>query len=471
MKKQNMINFLKTNMVNFINFLKTKKYIFTIIFAVIGVFALGIYIGFSNRLSVGNITIESGSQFNASIIGKDLVNPILAHKKPKTILDKVVDTFTFTKNKNTQIDFSPFWKVWNEIDNKHPGEKLTDQQKLNGAIAGLVGSLNDPYSVFFDPEQTKDFQAEISGSFVGVGMEVGIKDKILTVISPLKDTPAFKADIRPGDRILKIDSTVTNNLSVDKAVKLIRGEKGTTVILTIFRAGENESREISIVRDIINVPLLDTELRSDGIFVIKLYSFSANSSSLFAKAMTEFGNSKTDKLLLDLRNNPGGYLDAAVDISSYFLPVRKTIVIEDYGVKNKGKEKIFHSFGYKINGISNGISDIGTDSNKKLKFVILINNGSASASEIVAGAMQDHKVAKLVGQKSYGKGSVQEVVGITPETVLKITIANWLTPNRNLITDKGLTPDYLVEFTPKDYEEKKDPQLDKGIELLNNWSN
>jgi carboxyl-terminal processing protease len=282
-------------------------------------------------------------------------------------------------------------------------------------------------------------------------MEVGIKDKILTVIAPLKDTPAYKANIKSGDKILKIDSTVTSGLSIEKAIKLIRGKKGTTVTLTILREGNQKPQEIKIVRDTINIPTLDTELRKDGIFVIKLYSFSATSTNLFRNAMKQFVESGSDKLLLDLRGNPGGYLDASVDMASWFLPEGKTVVTEDYG-DNKTAET-FRSRGYNI-------------FNDKLKFIILIDGGSASASEILAGAMQDNGRAKLVGSQSFGKGSVQEVINVTPNTILKITVAKWLTPNGTSISEKGLTPDYPIEITQDDLDAKIDPQLNKAVELL-----
>ena len=256
-----------------------------------------------------------------------------------------------------------------------------------------------------------------------------------------------------GDQILQIDDTVTSGISVEEAVKLIRGERGTIVTLTIFREGFREPKEIKITRDIIEIPTLDEELRPDGIFIIRLYSFSANATSLFSQAIQRFIASNSDKLLLDLRGNPGGYLDAAVDISSWFLPGGKIVVTEDYGENQKSR--VFRSRGY---------GGVKSD----LKFVILINGGSASASEIVAGAMQDHKRATLVGTQSFGKGSVQEVVDITKNTLLKITVANWLTPNGHLIHEKGLTPDYKVEFTLKDLDAKRDPQMDKAVELLLN---
>jgi carboxyl-terminal processing protease len=368
-------------------------------------------------------------------------------------IDKVLNISGKETAVLTEADFSPFWKVWNNINEKYPNAtKTSDQNKIYGAISGLVGSLNDPYSVFFNPDEAKLFEEDIQGNFGGVGMEIGIKDKILTVIAPLKNTPAYKADIKSGDKILKIDNLVTSGMSVEKAIKLIRGEPNTIVKLTIFREGDQEPKEIKIIRDIINIPTLDTELRKDGIFVIKLYSFSANSAELFRNALKEFSLSRSDKLLLDLRGNPGGYLDSAVSVSSWFLDSGKTVVTEDYG--NNIKPKIYRSQGYNI------FSD-------KLKFVILIDNGSASASEILAGAMQDYKKAILVGEKSYGKGSVQEVVKVTPDTILKITVAKWLTPNGNSISEKGLTPDYEILFTKKDIENKNDVQLNKAVELLN----
>lgn len=403
------------------NFFKTRHYTITVLLVAI-FFAAGVYVGDRNRPEI----------------------------------DKVVGISNKDTAVTTSADFGPFWKAWNTINEKSPvANKITDQNRVYGAISGLVGSLNDPYSVFFPPDEAKSFEEAIAGNFDGIGMEVGMKDKVLTVIAPLKGTPAYRANIKPGDKILKIDKTVTSDLSIDEAIKLIRGPKGTPVTLTIFRNGEKQAREITIVRDTINIPTLDTEKRPDGIFVVKLYSFDANSADLFRNAMKEFYQSGGDRLLLDLRGNPGGYLDSAVDIASWFLKNGTVVVTEDYG---GGKTPdIMRSKGYDI-------------FNSKLKFVILIDGGSASASEILAGAMQDNARAKLVGAQSFGKGSVQEVVDLTPDTILKITIAKWLTPNGTSISEKGLTPDYPIEITQKDLDAKKDPQLDKAVELLNNWT-
>lgn len=362
-------------------------------------------------------------------------------------------------NKNTQVtttaDFTPFWQVWNTLnDTSLNGSKVSDQDKVYGAIAGLVGSLNDPYSVFFKPDEAKSFEDQIAGNFTGVGMEVGIKDNLLTVIAPLKDTPAFNAGIKSGDIILKIDSTNTSGLTIDDAIKLMRGDKGTTVTLTVLHQGAKNPTEIKIVRDVIETPTLDTKVLPNGVFVISLYSFDANSAALFRNAITQFAHSDNNKLILDLRGNPGGYLDSAVDISSWFLPAGKVVVTEDYG--GKQPSDILRSRGYDLL------------SNKKFKFAILIDGGSASASEIVSGAMQDQGVAKLVGTQSFGKGSVQTTEKVTPDTLLKVTIARWLTPNGTSISLKGLTPDYVVPITQKEVDVKKDPQMDKAIQILSN---
>ena len=354
----------------------------------------------------------------------------------------------------TTADFEAFWKVWNLIDEKSPDASTIDNQKrVYGAIQGLMSSLNDPYSVFFPPEEAKSFQETISGSFSGIGMEVGIKDKILTVVAPLKNTPSYKAGIKPGEKILKIDGKETNDMTVDKAISLIRGEKGTSVILTMYRDGDRKPREVTLVRDTIIIPTVETIKRDDGVFVISVYNFSANVATDFQNALKEFAQTNSDKLVIDLRGNPGGYLDAAISMASWFLPSGKTVVMEDFG--NKTDKTIHRSLGY--------------DVFENLKLVILVDEGSASASEIFAGALHDNKKALLVGEKTYGKGSVQELVPVTKDTSIKITIAKWLTPNGISISKEGIKPDYTVPITDKDVTDKVDPQMNKAVELLNSW--
>lgn len=358
-------------------------------------------------------------------------------------------------NAQTPADLEDFWQVWNLIDEKYvaPSEEktATDEERVQGAIKGLVDSLGDSYSRFLNEEENKEFNESISGNFSGVGMEVDKKDGAITVISPLKDSPAEKAGIKAGDIILKIDDKPAADLSVDEAVELIRGEKGTIVELIIAREGEPGSMSIKVVRDNIKIPTLEYEKRKDGIFVISVFNFSAGVDSDFRKALREFVISKSDKLIVDLRGNPGGYLDAAVDVSSWFLPTGKVVVQEDFGTKSA--PKVFRSKGYNI-------------FNSNLKMVVLVDGGSASASEIVAGALKEHGVAKIVGEKTYGKGSVQELISISEDTSLKLTIARWLTPNGVSISDSGLEPDVVVEQTKEDAEKKIDTQLEAAVKIL-----
>ena len=263
----------------------------------------------------------------------------------------------------------------------------------------------------------------------------------------------WNAGLKAGDKIFKINNESAMDISVDKAISLIRGEKGTEVTLTILREGEKTTRDIKIIRDNINIPIIDTEIKDNNIFVISLYSFSENSANLFRDALIEFSKAKTNKLILDLRGNPGGYLDSAVDMASWFVDEGKVIVSENRE-GTSGKEKSYRSHGPRV------FAD-------NLKMIILVDGGSASASEILAGALNEYGVAKLVGEKTFGKGSVQELVKITDETSLKVTVANWLTPNGKSISKEGLTPDYIVPLKLSDVEKDIDPQMNKAVELLN----
>ncbi len=360
--------------------------------------------------------------------------------------------FISTSANPNNVDLESFWKVWGILSQKFVGEgQPEDSEKIYGAIEGLTASYKDPYTVFFPPEESKAFKEEVSGAFEGVGMEVGIRDNQLVVVSPIKGNPAEKAGIHAGDKIVKIDGKDSLNLAVDQAIKLIRGKKGTAVVLTVSREGKKDNLEIKIVRDVINIPTVDYELRKDGIYVIKLYNFSEISFGKFREALRAFVDSGSDKLILDLRNNPGGYLESAVDIASWFLAPGKIVVREDSGdAKN---EKTHRSSGYNI-------------FNDKLKMLILVNGGSASASEILAGALRDHGKARIIGEKTFGKGSVQELIQISDKTSLKVTIARWLTPNGVSISKQGIVPDIEVKMTQDQYAKEGDIQLEKAAEIL-----
>lgn len=353
------------------------------------------------------------------------------------------------------LDFSLFWKVWKDLNEKfYDPSKFNIQKMIYGAISGMVNSLDDPYTVFFDPPQTKEFEEETKGTFEGIGAEIDKKKGEILIVAPLEGTPAQKAGLRPGDKILKIDDTATQDLTTEEAVKLIRGPQGTIVTLTILREGWEKSQEFKITRAVIMIPSLKWELKTasngDKIAYIKIYQFSEQADSDFSKIAIEILKTPAEKIVLDLRDNPGGYLDTAQNIAGWFLKRGSLILIEDFG---EGKEK-------------NEYKAEGNETLFNFPIVILINNGSASASEIVAGALRDNRDVKLIGETSFGKGLVQELEHLGDGSSLKITVAKWLTPKGQSLIDNGLEPDIKVEMTEKDYEEAKDPQLDKALEVI-----
>jgi len=324
------------------------------------------------------------------------------------------------------------------------------QNRVYGAAAGLVDSLGDPYTVFLPPADNEAFAEDIRGDFGGVGMELGARDGQLKVITTLPDTPAERAGVRAGDAITQIDGKPVGKMTVDEAVKLIRGEIGTIVTLTINRSGEG-AKDFAITRGRIQVPTMETELLPSGVFVLKLYSFNALSPQLFKQGLRQFIEAKTDKLIIDLRGNPGGYLEASVDVASWFLPEGK-VVVKERRVAGEA-DKLYRSRGYNV-------------FNDKLKLVILIDGGSASASEIVAGALSEHGRAVLIGEETFGKGSVQELVPLPDGSAVKITIAKWLTPEDHSISENGLKPAVEVKMTAEDREAERDPQLAAAVDYL-----
>lgn len=360
-----------------------------------------------------------------------------------------------TTDASTRPDLLEFWKVWDLLEEKFAvsstSVSLSDEDRVRGAIEGLVSSYDDPYTVYLPPEDAEKFDQNIAGNFSGVGMEVGLRNGLVTVIAPLPDTPAERAGIVAGDVITKIDEKTTEKMSIDEAVSLIRGEKGTSVLLQIYREGETEFLDIAVVRDTINVPTVKYEQLNDS-FSIAIYSFNAVAETQVAEALEVYEKSNAKSLIIDLRGNPGGYLQSAVAIASYFLPAGKVIVKEEFS--DSALNEVFRSRGRQAHTFN------------PQNLVVLVDNGSASASEILAGALKDHKVATIIGSQTFGKGSVQELVKLDDGSSLKVTVARWLTPNGASISEGGLAPDIIISRTVADRQSDIDPQKDAALRFL-----
>ncbi len=370
--------------------------------------------------------------------------------------------------KNISVNFKLFWDTWDLLSRKYIDKKALDPQKMfYGAISGMVASLGDPYTVFLAPDAQKATQEDLGGSFEGVGIELGFnKDKRLAVIAPLSQTPADKAGIKPGDLIVKIDDKDTTGMSLPDAVKLIRGTKGTAVKLSILRENDGiEPKDYTLNRETIVVKSVEVSYKNTqsgkNIAIIKLSRFGERTNDEWNQAVLDLISKNAKAIILDMRNNPGGFLESAVFISSEFLD-RGDVVLQE---NNDGVKTTFK------------VSRVGKLLNIPME--VLINKGSASASEIVAGALQDRKRAILIGEKSFGKGTIQEASDLDMRTGIHITVAKWLTPNSRWVNQlQGLDPDVVVESpkidTVKDDPTKdlpagrQDPQMDKALEILNN---
>jgi len=351
----------------------------------------------------------------------------------------------------SDVDITLLWDIWNKIEQKYVKD-LDYQTMIYGAAKGLAESLGDPYTIFLEPEDSKIFMDDVSGAFQGVGMEISIKDGELTVISPLEGTPAQGAGVLPGDKIIKIEDAYTRDITVEDAVKMIRGEKGTKVKLAIYREGWENTKDFEIIRDVIKIPSTKLEIIDGNIAKATIYQFSGNLTFEFTKIVdTIVHNNSIEKIILDLRSNPGGLLSEAQNMAGWFLERGDVVTIERFGGDAEDKEYLA----------------AGNELLRKYPLVVLINQGSASGAEILAAALRDNKNnVKLIGEKSFGKGSVQEPIRLRDGSLLKITVANWLTPNGELIHQVGLEPDIKIEMTEDDYKEGDDPQLEKAIEIL-----
>lgn len=362
----------------------------------------------------------------------------------------VTGATNMTANASDTADFSVFWQAWQDINDLYlRNPSTTAQQKMYGAITGMVDSLNDPYTEFFSPADNQQFQQDITGNFGGIGAELGTNaQNEIVIIAPLKGTPAESAGLKAEDVVVAINGSSTDTMTVDDAVNVIRGAVGTKVTLSILRAGWQKPQDFTMTRADIQVPLVDFEMKGD-IAHISVHQFDEDTDPLFYQALVKAEDANAKGIVLDLRDDPGGYLEVAVDIAGYFLKPGSLVVKE---VGRAIPEQDFTAGG---NGSLSGTP-----------MVILINGGSASASEILAGALHDDRNIPLVGTQSFGKGVVQQVEPLADGSSIKITVANWVTPSGITIDHKGLTPDYNVSTTDADLKAGTDPQLEKALQVL-----
>lgn len=375
------------------------------------------------------------------------------YKSSRTNKTAVLENILVKSHEKKQpqgMDFSLFWEAWNLINEKYVDKSKLDQTKMiYGSISGMIKAVGDPFSGFMNPEETEAFSQDMEGTFDGIGVEIGMKNEILTVIAPLEGTPAAKAGLKAGDKILKIGDELTTDMSVDQAVTKIRGPKGTEVTLTVLQNGDNEPKEIKITRDTISVKSVKLETKDGEIAIVKILKFGDDTTAEFNRVASRIITQKSKGIVLDLRNNPGGYLESAIDISSKFIPQGEVIVLEE---TSDGSKKNYDARG---GSILSG-----------LPVIVLVNGGSASASEITAGALRDDLGAILVGKKTFGKGSVQQLEKLSGGSSLRITIARWLTPNGDYIMEKGIDPTVDIDLTDNDYNNDRDPQMDRALEIL-----
>ncbi|MCB9802706.1 S41 family peptidase [Candidatus Nomurabacteria bacterium] len=384
--------------------------------------------------------------FGAGVFTSNLNNKTAQENVFATTADEILGIFSGTEN----IDPALFKDAWETLHQYYfKRNQISESDLFYGAISGMVAAVNDPYTIFLNPEVTDEFTQELNGSFFGIGAEIGRKNGALVIIAPLPDSPAEIAGLRAGDKILGIDEQDASSLSVDGAVNLIRGDKGTELVLTVLSKDENTPKEIKIKRDKIAIPSVTYKLE-DNLAVIKISHFNSDTDSRFIKIAQQVLRDNPDGIILDLRNNPGGFLDVAVDIAGSWLQDGQVVVREIFSNQKDSKD-------YKAP------KELDLS---QYKMVILVNEGSASAAEILAGALQDYGFGTVIGQTTFGKGSVQQLFELKDGSALKVTVANWITPKGRTIDDVGVEPDEKIEYTTEDYNNDLDPQLDRAKEII-----
>ncbi len=342
-----------------------------------------------------------------------------------------------------------FWEAWDYVHQDFYKPNIDDSALVNGAIGGMVSALGDPHTAYVDSKHAKIFQSDLSGSFEGIGATVEMREGRLTIVTPKKDSPAEKAGLKPEDIILEVNGKVIQNMDVTEAVSLIRGPKGSQVTLKVQRA-KQPVFTVQVVRDTIRTPFVESRMiENTSIAYIRMNDFGATAPDELQDAIRTLSAQHPTALVFDLRQDPGGYLNAAIDVASQFLKGGQTVLIQ------KAKD-----------GTTNNLKAKGGGLATDIPMVLLVDKGSASASEIVAGALKDHKRATIIGTNTYGKGSVQNVHSLSDSSELRVTIAHFFSPENHEINEVGIQPDIEVQVTDQDVVNKRDPQLDKAVEVL-----
>jgi len=358
---------------------------------------------------------------------------------------KIVNNILAPKDSDFYLIFEAYQLLKNQFVNS---DEIDNEKLIHGAINGMVESLDDPYTSFFNQEETERFIEETEGKFEGIGVEVGVRDKDLQVIAPLKGAPADKAGLMPGDLILEIDGVDVKGLAAEEIIDMIKGPKGTDVTILIKREGWSEPRKFVITRDVIEVSSIEWDILEDNIAHVMIHHFRKNIDTEFRKIALDILASDIKGIIIDVRRNPGGFLEVTKQLGEWFMEKDEIFVIEDFPREKK----------------EDRVSKTGRLS--QYPVVVLIDKGSASASEILAGALRDNRGALLIGENSFGKGSIQTLRRLSDNSSIKITIASWLTPKGEMISGKGLAPDIEVEMTQEDYDRGRDPQLNKAVETI-----
>lgn len=402
----------------------------------------------SNNFNWNTIKPVNAVDFSHYKDGADIADKISSSEGATVTLE--INPVAIHSDVPPGVDFSLLWNVWNTVQEKYKNNGKLDRQKMvEGAAEGVLKSLGDPYSVLFKQEESKKFSEDIAGAFGGIGAELGYK-KGVVVIAPLSGMAAERAGIKAGDKIVKINDESAADMTVEDAVSKIRGEKGVVVKLLIERIGTDALIEFRIVRETIKVPTVNWSRKTNDIAYIKIHNFFGDVDVDFIKALREAQADGAKKFIIDVRDNPGGLLDASINIAAQFIPRGKIIVSADFGEGKDKNEFIAPGGGFAENA----------------PVVMLINGGSASASEILAGALKDSEKAVLIGEKSFGKGTIQEVIRLSGGTTMKITTAQWLRPSGKAFEEHGIDPDIALPLTDEDRQAGRDPQLTKALETL-----